>query len=55
MEKVYNTYKVRARREKNGKEFETNFSAYSESDARYCFRECYRHEIYTILDVKKIG
>lgn len=51
MERVYKTYIVKARRESNGKEFTTEFYAYSQADACYCFRECYRHDNYTILEV----
>ena len=51
MEKIYKTYTVKARRESNGKIFTDKFTAYSETDARYCFRECYRHDVYTILEV----
>ena len=51
MEKIYKTYIVKARRESNGKIFTDKFTAYSESDARCCFRECYRHDVYTILEV----
>lgn len=52
MKKVNRTYCVTARNEANGKVFTDKFSAYSDSDARYCFRECYRHSVYTILEVK---
>lgn len=51
MKRTYKTYTVKARRESNGKEFTCEFIAYSEADARYCFRECYRHDVYTILNV----
>lgn len=51
MERTYKTYTVKARRESNGKEFTDKFTAYSEADARCCFRECYRHDVYTILEV----
>lgn len=51
MERTYKTYTVRARRESNGMEFEIEFFADSPTDARHCFRECYRHDVYTILEV----
>lgn len=51
MERTYKTYIVKARRESNGKEFTDKFTAYSKADARCCFRECYRHDVYTILEV----
>lgn len=53
MEKIYKTYTVKARRESNGKIFTDKFNAYDEVDARCCFRECYRHDVYTILDVSE--
>ena len=51
MERTYKTYTVKARRESNGVEFTDKFVAYSKADACYCFRECYRHDNYTILDI----
>lgn len=51
MEKIYKTYIVKAQRKSNGKVFMDKFTAYSETDARCCFRECYRHDVYTILKV----
>lgn len=53
MEKIYKIYIVKARRESNEKVFTDKFTAYSEVDARCCFRECYRHNVYTILDVSE--
>ncbi len=53
MEKIYKTYIVKARRESNGKIFTYKFNACGEVDARCCFRECYRHNVYTILDVSE--
>jgi len=51
MEKIYKTFVVKARRESNGAEFVTEFCADSKADARCCFRECYRHDNYSILEV----
>ena len=51
MEKTYKTYTVKARRESNGKIFTDKFMAYSEADACCYFRECYRHTVYTILEI----
>ena len=51
MERAYKTYIVKARRESNGVEFTDKFVAYSKANACYCFRECYRHDNYTILEV----
>ena len=51
MEKIYKTYTVKVRRESNGKTFTDKFTAYSEADVHCCFRECYRHDVYTILEV----
>ena len=50
MERTYKTFTVKARRS-NGTEFTTEFCADSKADARCCFRECYRHDNYTILEV----
>lgn len=51
MEKMYKTYIVKARRMSNNKVFEAEVGAYSVPNARHCFRECYRHDIYEILNV----
>ncbi len=51
MEKIYKTFIVKARHESNGKIFTDEFCAYSKADAHCCFRECYRHDNYTILEV----
>lgn len=51
MERTYKPYIAKVRREINGKEFTDKFTACSEADARCCFRECYRHDNYTILEV----
>lgn len=50
MDKTYKTYTVKSRRN-DGTEFTDKFTAYSKADARCCFRECYRHDVYTILEV----
>lgn len=51
MNKEYKEYIVKARRASNGGIVLDCFTAYSEGDARHCFRECYRHDNYTISEV----
>lgn len=51
MKKVYSSWTVKVRREENGKVFEDKFPASSRGEAIAAFKECYRHGIYTVLEV----
>lgn len=48
-----NTYKITVTRE-NGTQFSDNFTDRTEAAARKSFKECYRHDNYTIVSVELV-
>lgn len=50
-EKVCSDWTVKARSEETGIIFTDKFPASSKGEAIAAFKECYRHRIYTVLEV----
>lgn len=51
MKKVCSDWTVKVRNEETGKVFEDKFPASSKGEAIAAFKACYRHNIYTVLEV----
>lgn len=55
MEKKYTIWVIKFKNVESGNIGEDKFTAYSRGDAIHCFKACYRHAVYEIIEVIDTG